>query len=70
MMKAVQLIIEEASARRCNKYPCQIIQYKGAFLKCLDVKEQVLTEIKVSSLFSLQLDESTDKVHVLSCLSS
>ena len=35
MMKTVNLVLGEAVQRRCSKYPCQIILYRGAFLKCL-----------------------------------
>ena len=35
MMKAVNLFLEKSVQRRCRKYACQIILYRGAFLKCL-----------------------------------
>ncbi|XP_076325135.1 protein FAM200C-like isoform X1 [Tachypleus tridentatus] len=61
MMKAVNLILGEASAKKMQ----QVSLSNNTIQRCIskmsmDVKEQVLTEIKGSPLFSFQLDKSTD----------
>ena len=44
---------------KCSKCPCQIILYRGAFLKCIWMLK-VLTEINAFPLSSLLLNESHD----------
>ena len=60
-MKAVNLVLGEASAKKMQQVSQSnnTIQ-RGISEMSMDVKEQVLTEIQASPLFSFQLDESTD----------
>lgn len=61
MMKAVNLILGEASAKKMRQVALSNNTIQRRISKMsIDVKEQVLTEIKSSPLFSFQLDESTD----------
>ena len=61
MMKAVNLILGEASAKKMQQVALSNNTIQRRISKMsIDVKEQVLTEIKSSPLFSFQLDESTD----------
>ncbi|XP_076344197.1 protein FAM200C-like isoform X1 [Tachypleus tridentatus] len=61
MMKAVNLILGEASAKTMQQVSLSNNTIQRLISKMsMDVKEQVLTEIKGSPLFSFQLDESTD----------
>ena len=61
MMKAIHLVLGEASAKKMQQISLSnnTIQRRISNMS-MDVKEQVLTEIKASPLFSFQLDESTD----------
>ncbi|XP_064100780.1 protein FAM200A-like [Macrobrachium nipponense] len=63
MLRAVNLILGEASAKKMQQVALSnnIIQRHISKMS-MDVKEQVLTEIKASPLFSSQLNESTDEV--------
>lgn len=65
MLKMVKLILGEASAKKMQQISLSnnTLQRRISHMS-LDVKEQVLDEIKASPLFSFQLDESTD---VASC---
>ncbi|XP_076339961.1 zinc finger BED domain-containing protein 5-like [Tachypleus tridentatus] len=61
MMKAVNLILGEASAKKMQQVSLSNNTIQRRISKMsMDVKEQVLTEIKGSPLFSFQIDESTD----------
>ncbi|XP_068228019.1 protein FAM200C-like [Palaemon carinicauda] len=61
MMKAVNLILGEASAKKMQQVTLSNNTIQRRISKMsMDLKEQVLTEIKGSPLFSFQLDESTD----------
>ena len=61
MMKAIHLVLGEASAKKMQQISLSnnTIQRRISNMS-MDVKEQVLTEIKASPFFSFQLDESTD----------
>ncbi|XP_068229404.1 protein FAM200C-like [Palaemon carinicauda] len=60
-MKAVNLILGEASAKKMHQVSLSNNTIQRRISKMsMDVKEQVLTEIMGSPLFSFQLDESTD----------
>ena len=61
MLKAVNLILGEASEKKMHQVALSNNTIQRRICKMsMDVKEQVLTEIKASPLFAFQLDESTD----------
>ncbi|XP_068204589.1 protein FAM200C-like [Palaemon carinicauda] len=61
MMKAVNLFLGEASAKKMQQVSLSNNTIQRRISKMsMDVKEQVLTEIKGCPLFSLQFYESTD----------
>ena len=59
-MKAVNLIVGEARAKKMQQVSLSNNTIHRRISKMsIDVKEQVLTQIKASPVFSFQLDEST-----------
>ena len=61
MMNAVNIVLGEASAKKMQRVSLSNTTIQRCMSKMsMDVKEQVLIEIKASPLFSFQLDESTD----------
>ena len=64
-MKMAQLMLSEASAKKLHEVPLSgnTVKWRIARMSS-NIKEQVVKEIKVSTTFSFQLDESVD---VASC---
>ena len=65
------LFLEKPVQRRCCKYPCQTILYRGAFLKCLWMWRNrfwLKSMLPLCSPFSSRSQQM--EVHVLGCLSS
>ena len=61
MMKAVNLVLGEASAKEMQQMSLSNNTIQRRISKMyMDVKEQVWTEINASPLFSFQLYESSD----------
>ena len=60
MMKAEKLVLGEVSAKKMQQVSLSNNTIQRRISKMsMDVKEQVLTEIKTTLLFSFQFDEST-----------